>query len=684
MEVGPSGYFLSRKKKLVRLGRWRDALGKTTAVSAFPGPLPSTVSPGAKDVADSGGTVFNEVMAAYSGLVFSTALRKLPRDAESAREVTQNVFLMAFRKREVFATLAYPAAWFHRAAMLESNNFLRLESRRRKHLEACTAEQSVIHDEASAGLSKAVRAQLDEALHGLREPERELILSRFFEGRSFQELAERRGSTPDAVRMKLTRILEKLSSVLKRQGATVTIAALAAGLGAQWSHAAPAGLGAAVAAAKTGTAVTASKLNLLLAAMTSGKILCFSLMLLLFMLISLHFQSGRIDHLRAALEKPRVALEGRVPRSSQVTPENAENQLGVTARPGQKPDEESGPVTVLSLLNAIRSPRGSQRDLDGTYLVTKVDDRLAGMSAKELRELLEKMDQSPGGAGIKSRARSHLIERFLVKKDPEEALRQAIRYRMSDTAFMNIARRWAGSETGGSLESAFALLNDPSALPVVKFGADPAKALRQGIAAGLAARNDLPAAIRLCREAAGTPAAADYLLGMTEFLCRPSERDTAFDLLTGVPDAVGRTRLLKSLAVEIGRYEEDASVRAFFSDSRFPEPVRREVILEAAANTYYAEMGGSVSKALNLIENGSDDNDHLEIMTSWLRQNEAPSSPTGRTSPLEAEATGDAITERSLRLAARQDPVLAGKWLYGIRNPQRRDAIARELNLSVP
>jgi hypothetical protein len=61
-------------------------------------------------VADSGGTVFNEVMAAYSGLVFSTALRKLPRDAESAREVTQNVFLMAFRKREVFATLAYPAS----------------------------------------------------------------------------------------------------------------------------------------------------------------------------------------------------------------------------------------------------------------------------------------------------------------------------------------------------------------------------------------------------------------------------------------------------------------------------------------------------------------------------------------------------------------------------------------------
>ena len=656
-------------------------------MSAFPSPLPSiaAASPGGKDAAAFVETVFNEVMAAYSGLVFSTALRKLCGDAESAREVTQNVFLMAFRKQEVLATLACPAAWFHRATMLESNNFLRLESRRRKHLEAWIAEQSGVHDETSAGLSEVLRAQLDEALHGLREPDRELILSRFFEGRSFQELAEHRGSTPDAVRMKLTRILEKLSSVLKHRGVTVTIAALASGLGAQWSHAAPAGLGAAVAAAATtGAAVTASKLNLLLAAMTSGKILFFSLVLLLFMLISLQFQSGRIDHLRAVLEKLPGAKEGGTPISSQVAPGNVKKPQAVTGKSGRKPDAESGPATVLSLLNAIRNPRGSSKDLDGTYLNTKVDDRLAAMSSKELLQLLEGIDKSPGGAGIKSRARSHLIERFLVKKDPEDALRQAIRYRMPDTTFMNIARRWAMSENGRSLESAYVLLNDPSALPAVKFGADPAGALRQGIAAGLAAGKDLPAAIRLCREAAGTPAAADYLLGMTEFLRHHSERDTVFDLLSGVPDAVGRTRLLKSLAVEIGRSEEDASVRAFFTDSRFPEPARRDVVLEAATSTYSAEMGGNVSKALKLIDNGSVGGDHLDLLTSWLRQNEAPASETGRMVPLESEDVVDAITEKSLRLAATQDPALAGKWLYGIRNPQRRDAIARELNLSVP
>ena len=278
-------------------------------MSAFPSPLPSiaAASPGGKDAGDFAEAIFNEVMAAYSGLVFSTALRKLCGDAESAREVTQNVFLMAFRKREMLATLACPAAWFHRAAMLESNNFLRVESRRRKYLEAWAAEQSGVNDEASAGLSEVLRAQLDEALHGLRDTDRELILSRFFEGRSFQELAEHRGSTPDAVRMKLTRILEKLSSVLQRRGVTVTIAALASGLGAQWSHAAPAGLGAAVAAAATtGTAVTASKLNLLLAAMTSQKSVAFTICAILLTLFSLRSPDTVLELLKTVTDDEMV------------------------------------------------------------------------------------------------------------------------------------------------------------------------------------------------------------------------------------------------------------------------------------------------------------------------------------------------------------------------------------------
>ncbi len=207
-------------------------------------------------------TAFALIVETFSRLVFSTALRQLGGDAESAREVTQNVFLTAFHKQDILAGVKFPAAWFHRAAILESSNFLRVESRRRKYPEARAAEQSVVHDGASAGLSEVLRAQLDEALHGLREPDREWVLGRFFEGRSFQELAERHRSTPDAVRMKLVRIPDKLATVLKRRGAAVTIVTLASALGCQWSQAAPAGLGAAVAAAaKTGTAVMAPQFN---------------------------------------------------------------------------------------------------------------------------------------------------------------------------------------------------------------------------------------------------------------------------------------------------------------------------------------------------------------------------------------------------------------------------------------
>ena len=42
----------------------------------------------------------------------------------------------------------------------------------------------------SAGLSEVLRSLLDEAQHGLRELDRELVLGRFFEGSSFQGVAE--------------------------------------------------------------------------------------------------------------------------------------------------------------------------------------------------------------------------------------------------------------------------------------------------------------------------------------------------------------------------------------------------------------------------------------------------------------------------------------------------------------
>jgi RNA polymerase sigma factor (sigma-70 family) len=621
---------------------------------------------------------FALTMELYSRLVFSTARRRLGGDAESAREVAQNVFLTAFRKAGTLAKVKFPAAWFHRAAILESFNFLRAERRRRKNLEAWAAGQSAVPVEAD-GSSESLRVHLDEALNELRETDRELVLGRFFEGRSFQELANRRGCTPDAVRMKLSRILEKLSTVLKRRGVAITVAGLVSACGSQWSHAAPAGLGAAVTAAASTSAAT-SQVPLLFAAMTSGKALTLTILAVLLSLFGLQSQSARIDDLKAKLEQ-RVAAALASSRSNAGQPNSLygnKRDLAAGSPSDAKPVLDSGAITGATLMDAVRKPNGKREEWYGTYITTKLDDRLEKMTAEELVALLGEINAAQGGARVKSQARSLIIARFLAEKDPAAAIQQAIRLRMTDDVFHQIARRWCAQENGDGVKSLFRLLENPDALPARKFGSDPAGALRQEIAMGMALR-DLPAAIALCRDAAGTPAAGDYLLGLKWYLVNERNPDTIFELLGGVPDSLTRTRILQTMAVEANAPRGDTILREFVGHPQFPQDMRKEIVLRAALES--DSLHGA--KALELIENGSRAEDRLETTVAWLRAAEPPNG-IGRMSPVEVEVFHDTLVENALRLAAARDPAAAQRWLPGILDPDRRARVARELKLTLP
>jgi hypothetical protein len=88
---------------------------------------------------------------------------------------------------------------------------------------------------------------LDESLNELSEPEREAVLLRIFQGRSFAEIAAPLRLSEDAVRKRVDRALDRLRSSLARRGITSTSAALAAALASSPIVAAPGGLAAAVA-----------------------------------------------------------------------------------------------------------------------------------------------------------------------------------------------------------------------------------------------------------------------------------------------------------------------------------------------------------------------------------------------------------------------------------------------------
>jgi RNA polymerase sigma factor (sigma-70 family) len=218
-------------------------------------------------------TAFRAVVERYAGLVFGVALRRTGERA-LAEEAVQNVFTDLSRKAPVIVELQRPlAAWLHRSAVYEAATLLRSEIRHREKMKRYASSAS---DEPGRDPWQEVRPHLDAAINALGESDRRVLLLHWFDRRTFADIAERTGSTTAAVQRRGLRALDKLAALLRRRGAVIPVAVLAADLTPQLSHAAPAGLAATVSTAATHSAPVAGGvagfLQQTLSVMTSAKL----------------------------------------------------------------------------------------------------------------------------------------------------------------------------------------------------------------------------------------------------------------------------------------------------------------------------------------------------------------------------------------------------------------------------
>jgi RNA polymerase sigma factor (sigma-70 family) len=201
-------------------------------------------------------SAFRELVARYINLVYSTALRLVAGDAHLAEDVTQTVFIGLARKGRTLSTGVMLGGWLHQHTYHVAAKAMRAE-RRRQSREREAVEMNTLHNDSGADL-RQVAPMLDEAITQLGNEDRTAILLRFFEQRDFRSVGEALGSNEDAARMRVNRALEKLHSLLKHRGVTLSVAALGAVLTADAVTAAPAGLavtisGIALAGAAAGT-----------------------------------------------------------------------------------------------------------------------------------------------------------------------------------------------------------------------------------------------------------------------------------------------------------------------------------------------------------------------------------------------------------------------------------------------
>jgi hypothetical protein len=109
------------------------------------------------------------------------------------------------------------------------------------------AEQVVL-EPITSETSRNVSPVIDDAIAALPAADRELVLLRFFHGRSFREIGSLVGKSDDAAQKQCERALSKLARVLARAGITLPVHALAGTLTPGLVPSAPVGLAASISA----------------------------------------------------------------------------------------------------------------------------------------------------------------------------------------------------------------------------------------------------------------------------------------------------------------------------------------------------------------------------------------------------------------------------------------------------
>jgi RNA polymerase sigma factor (sigma-70 family) len=185
---------------------------------------------------------FGQIVQQYVNLVYSVCLREVG-DAALAEDVTQAVFLTLWQKAAVIGSGTLLAGWLFKTSRFAARNALRQEYRR-KAMEREAAER-----EAAEAISQTVESEstwqsieplLNDALAALGGREREALLLRYFEDKSLKEVGVALGVSENTARMRVTRAIEKLKNILRKQGVAVPVAFLATTLAERAVQSAPA------------------------------------------------------------------------------------------------------------------------------------------------------------------------------------------------------------------------------------------------------------------------------------------------------------------------------------------------------------------------------------------------------------------------------------------------------------
>jgi RNA polymerase sigma factor (sigma-70 family) len=263
---------------------------------------------------------FQELVARYVDLVYSTAIRLVDGDAHRAKDVAQTVFVDLSRMAAKLSPNSRLGGWLHRHTCFVARTVMRGE-RRRQARERQAMEMSALNNHPDMALAE-IAPVLDEAINELGADDRDAILLRFFERRNLRSVGEALGINENVAQKRVARAVQELARLLRRRGFILPATALATGLTAGAVTAAPAGLALSIAGtvfAATGAAGSAGLTSAKVAVMAKLKVgvICATLAAGLVTVLFLQYQSkARLRAESAPEAEPSVQPESTAPQLS--------------------------------------------------------------------------------------------------------------------------------------------------------------------------------------------------------------------------------------------------------------------------------------------------------------------------------------------------------------------------------
>src|SRR5262245_47646553 len=190
--------------------------------------------------------VFELLVTHYVDLVYSAAFRQTGNHA-TAQDVTQAVFVILARKAASLRRETVLAGWLFRAVRYAALDARKIDARRQLREQEAALMQQTDSVKETEGEWEQLAPLLDEALATLGQKDRDAVLLRFFEKKSFGEIGTVLGGNENSARVRVVRALQKLRGFLHRRGVAVSAIALSGALLSNSVQAAPPGLASALA-----------------------------------------------------------------------------------------------------------------------------------------------------------------------------------------------------------------------------------------------------------------------------------------------------------------------------------------------------------------------------------------------------------------------------------------------------